>query len=303
MSLTPEQQSIIKDVKPIEGTISEIKNNYVIPLIEYERKIVEEYENNPFGKMGCIEALLCGFVLPIIIIPILVTTLIKYFNINNIQEFGIAIQAVFLLTFMEYFFFVWYKNKSFRKKHKDVVPEYVKIAENLVVPLISVLGMDIKEDEKAILAVNYKGVETLKNRLSKQEIETLGKGSKRGLSMYSGELLSFASTMSEGTKLSLTINEVISTVHVFKKRGRSKNSRKEKATIKAILSFPTNTYGMMKAGSYVFNETTQAHVVPGEKYQKVVIKKVISGLTIGYEEMANSCSDAVGTAYAMVGKR
>lgn len=309
VTLTTEQLAFKDDRKLIEATVSGINDNYLIPFIEEEKRIIEEYEDNPLGKMGCLGAFFGGILLPVFITASGVLVIDKWYIQCSIGKWlGIIVLAVAFSLF-EYFTIVLKKNREFRSAHKDITPKHLVVTEELVLPLLGGLGMDINDEEKLKLKVDFRGTEAARNMVSTKALREMNKVRKRGQTYYSGELLELSANLADKSKLDLTVNEFISVVKVFKKRGPSKRNRKEKTTIKAVLSFPTKLYSALKEGSCNIDENTVAQITPSEKHIKIVVKKSLAmesnsdvdSKLVSYESIVNGCYDAIGKAYSLIG--
>ena len=304
MALTTEQIDFAK-AKNTTVTNTAAKLMEFFKPINEEGLIVKDFKSSFLGGtdgmgflgIGCIG----GFVLPIIIGIICA---ILDFSDNNI----VILCELTLVVMIEFSIIGYIYNKIFLSKHPGAPGDPDRLT-HLIMPLIGFLSQDLKDDEQITVKSALVPLNSDTFKLSHNQIEDLGKRSKRGLDVYSGELLELTTRMADGTAASFNVSEVLSTVYVYKKHGSDKRSRKEKVTIKAGFAFPANAYGNTQEGEYELDENTSAVVTTSEKRVKVVVKKVIGGssdtsntdVCVTSQQILNGCVDAMAAAYSIVG--
>lgn len=214
---------------------------------------------------------------------------------------------LFFVVIVEFCIINYIYNKHYIGQHPGAPAAPDKLS-SLIMPLIGFLSQDMSDDEEITVKSALIPLESGDFELSDREIKEMGKNLKRGLRVYSGELLELTTRLADGTNASFVVNEVLSTVHVHKKHSSDKTSRKEKVTIKAGFAFPANAYSETQEGEFELDENTTAVVTASERRVKVVVKKVLSDFTnesdteicIPEQKILDGCIDAMAAAYSVV---
>lgn len=299
MILTKEQTAF-KESKnfSVEDSFTNLKNNYFQPVMEEEKKIVEEYEKSLFGKMGCGGAFAYGCLGPVILIPILyclLSTIIPSFESSLALR---SIRLALLFTIPEYFFIVWINNDDFMAKHKNKTPYHIKLIKDLLLPLTAIISQDQKDDSTISLSTNLVNIRDDKNKLSSQQMLDRNIKDKRGLSVYESNIMDLSATMADGTRINYNYHQILSKVYIYKKRG-SKHKEKGKITLKAMFAVPSRVYKALPEGNINIGEFT-ANVGHGEKSQKILIKKVIEDTYCYPENICKTFIDMMATVYSVL---
>lgn len=308
LTLTKEQKDFGNGVSPILNDTPAKLIEFFKPLIK-EIEIVREFKSRFFGDvdLGC-SFVGCGCISPIVFLFVLFVMGI----VSTALGYGHKVTYIYgftaFLALTETIFIVYFYNSRFYKKHEPMSGD-VDLLAKLIMPLVGFVSQDMKEDEKIELNSSLTPLDHDRNSLSYQEIKKMGKKMKKGLNVYSGNLLSLSTQLADGTKVTFEISGVVSKVYVYKKRGGSKKSRKEKYTIKSVFDLPIKTYHPLPEGDLDLNlENATASVVNGEKFQKISVKKVIemnsdcsSTSLVDYNSLLDSCIDSMAAVYSQIG--
>lgn len=269
MALTKEQLDFRDSVGyKVEDTFTNLKINYFQPVIEEEKRIIEEYEKSLFGKVGCGGAFSYGCLIPTVVGGILLA-------IPALSE-NLYIKTVIhalIVTLAEYFVIVWYNNSEFYDHHKSTSPFNIRVIKEFLMPLTGVISQDMKDDSKITLITNLSDIREGKNKLSNAQIADKGIMMKRGLSVYESDIMDLAATMADGTRINYSLHQVLNEVYISKKHG-SKHKQKGKITLKGVFTVPTKVYSVLPEGEINIGNYV-ATVMNGEKNQKIVIKEVL----------------------------
>lgn len=294
MALT-EEQIKFRDGKgyKVEDTFTNLKNNYFQPIIEEEKRIIEEHEKALFGKVGCGGAFSYGCLLPMFFGFILM--LIPIFSENPYLK---TIVFALIFTLPEYFAIVWYNNSEFQDKHKGTSPQHIKTIRGLLLPFTGVISQDLKDDSKITLVTNLKEITNSANKLSNSQIAEKGITMKRGLSVYESDIMDLTATMADGTRVNYNLHQILNEVFIYKKRG-SKHKEKGKITLKAIFVVPLKTYsplpeGQLEIGDYV------AIVNGSERNQKITVKEVFETTKLNEELIREKAVDMMAAVYSVL---
>ena len=180
MALTKEQIDFRDKVGyKVEDTFTNLKNNYFQPVIEEEKKIIEEYENSLFGKVGCGGAFSYGCLIPVIVGMIIMSIPVLKENL-----YAKTIVYALIFTLAEYFLIVWYNNSEFEDKHKGKSPFHVTVIRDFLLPFTGIISQDMKDDSKITLVTNLLPISSTANALSDNQIREKGITIKHGLSVY-----------------------------------------------------------------------------------------------------------------------
>ncbi len=303
MTLTKEQISF-RDYKDfsVEDTFTNLKNNYFQPVIEEEKKIIEEYHKGLFGKLGCGGAVAYGCITPFIAMGIVSLILLKILpqNTNGSIILNTTIWTL-LITIPEYFFIVWLNNDSFEEQHCKSTPFNIRIIKDLLLPLSAVVSQDQKDESNITLKTSLLPLTNSKNKLSGSQIKEMGKQLKSGLSVYENDLFDLSAVMADGTKVNFGFNQVLSEVYVYKKRG-SKHKVKGKNTLKGVFVISTKTYKPLSQGDLKIDGFLANVVLVGDKNQKIVVKDVseVSSSDIDPVQIRERCIDMMASVYSLL---
>ena len=294
MALT-EEQIKFRDTKgyKVEDTFTNLKNNYFQPIIEEEKRIIEEHEKALFGKVGCGGAFSYGCLLPTFFGFILMC--IPIFSENPYLK---TIVFALMFTLAEYFAIVWYNNIEFQDKHKDKSPQHIKTIKDLLLPFTGVISQDLKDDSKITLVTNLKEITNNANKLSNSQIAEKGITMKRGLSVYESDIMDLTATMADGTRVNYNLHQILNEVFIYKKRG-SKHKDTGTITLKAIFVVPLKTYsplpeGQLKIGDYV------AIVNGSERNQKITVKEVFEATKLDVPLIREKAVDMMAAVYSVL---
>lgn len=292
-----EEQIKLRDTKGfrVEDTFTNLKENYFQPLIEEEKKIVEEYEKALFGKVGCGGAFSYGCLIPVAL-GFVISSVLPSFYANPYVR---TVVNALIITLAEYFLIVWYNNSEFEDKHKKASPFYVRIIKDLLLPFTGVISQDMKDDSKITLVTNLTEIATNTNKLTNKQIEEKGITKKRGLSVYESDIMDLTATMADGTRVNYNLHQILNEVYIYKKRG-SKHKAKGKITLKAIFVVPTKTYSPLPEGQIKIGDYT-AVVNSGEKNQKIVIKDVVETTRLEEALIREKAVDMMAAVYSVLG--
>ena len=279
----------------IEDTFPNLKANYFQPILDEEKKEIEAYEKSLFGKVGCGGAFSYGCLIPMIVGMILMTI-----PVFSQSPYAKTIVYALIFTLPEYFFIVWYNNSEFYDKHKESTPHHILIIRDLLLPLTGIISQDMKDDSKITLSANLTPIVSKTNTLTDDEIRAKGITIKHGLSVYESDVMDLTATLADGTRVNYNIHQLLNTVYVYKKRGRSKHKAKGKITLKAIFAIPNKTYsplpeGQIEIGNYA------ALVSNSEKMQKIVIKDVTEATKLDEASIREKAIDMMAAVYSVLG--
>ena len=302
MALTKGQLDF-RDTKgfSVEDTFTNLKNNYFQPIIEEEKKLIEEYHKGLFGTLGCGGATALGCITPFIAIGIVSLILLKILpqNTNGSIIFNTTIWTL-LITIPEYFFIVWWNNTDFEETHCKSTPYNIRVIKDLLLPLTAIVSQDMKDEANISLTTSLIPLNNSKNKLTNSQIREMGKQLKSGQSVYDNDILDLSAVMADGTKVNFNLNQILSEVYVYKKRG-SKHKVKGKNTLKAVFVVPTKTYKPIRQGDLNFDGFL-ANVVLSDKNQKIVVKEVeeISSPTIDPTQIREKFVDMMTSVYSLL---
>ena len=292
MALTKLQQEFKDSVGyKIEDTFANIKNNYFQPIIEEEKKIIEDYEKSLFGKVGCGGAFSYGC-----LIPTIIGFIITIFSDNLYVK---TVVYALILTLTEYFIIVWYNNSEFYDKHKSTTPNHIKVIRDLLLPFTGVISQDMKEDSKITLVTNLTEITNKANILSNSQIAEKGITMKRGLSVYESDIMDLTATMADGTRINYNLHQILNEVFIYKKRG-SKHKTKGKITLKAVFAVPNKVYSPLPEGQIEIGDYL-ALVSHSEKMQKIVIKDVTEATSLDEASIREKAIDMMAAVYSVLG--
>ena len=293
MALTKLQQEFKDSVGyKIEDTFDNIKSNYFQPIIEEEKKIIEDYEKSLFGKVGCGGAFSYGCLIPTILGFIIVTAFSGNLYVKTLVY-------TLMLTLPEYFLIVWYNNIEFYDKHKESTPNHIRIIRDLLLPFTGVISQDMKDDSKITLVTNLTKINSKNNELTDNQIREKGITIKHGLSVYESDIMDLTATMADGTRINYNLHQLLNEVIVYKKRG-NKHKAKGKITLKAVFAIPNKVYsplpeGQIEIGNY------PALVSHSEKMQKIVIKDVTEATSLDEASIREKAIDMMAAVYSVLG--
>ena len=293
MTLTKVQQEFKDSVGyKIEDTFANIKSNYFQPVIEEEKKIIEDYEKSLFGKVGCGGAFSYGCLIPTILGFIIVSVFSGNLYVKTLVY-------TLMLTLSEYFLIVWYNNTEFYDQHKDSTPNHIKVIRDLLLPFTGVISQDMKDDSKITLVTNLTKINSKNNELTDNQIREKGITIKHGLSVYESDIMDLTATMADGTRINYNLHQLLNEVIVYKKRG-NKHKAKGKITLKAVFAIPNKVYsplpeGQIEIGNY------PALVSHSEKMQKIVIKDVTEATNLDEASIREKAIDMMAAVYSVLG--
>ncbi|MBR4330807.1 MAG: hypothetical protein IKO19_13460 [Candidatus Riflebacteria bacterium] len=294
MALTKEQEEFRNSAGyKVEDTFTNLKNNYFQPVMEEEKRIIEEHEKSLFGKVGCGGAFSYGCLIPMIAGMIIMS--IPVFSQNPYAK---TIVYALIFTLPEYFFVVWYNNTEFEDKHKGTSPHHVKVIRDLLLPFTGIISQDMKDDSKITLVTNLTKINSKNNELTDNQIREKGIAIKHGLSVYESDIMDLTATMADGTRINYNLHQLLNEVFVYKKRG-SKHKSKGKITLKAVFAIPNKVYsalpeGQIKIGDY------PALVSNSEKMQKIVIKNVYETTALDEAFIKDTAIDMMAAVYSVL---
>ena len=280
----------------IEDTFPNLKANYFQPILDEEKKEIEAYEKSLFGKVGCGGAFSYGCLIPVIL-GFIISIAIPNYDSNLYLK---TVVNALIITLAEYFIIVWYNNSEFYDKHKDTSPNHIIIIRDLLLPLTGIISQDMKDDSKIALIANLTPIVSSTNALTDDQIRAKGITIKHGLSVYESDIMDLTATLADGTRVNYNLHQILNTVYVYKKRGRSKHKAKGKITLKAIFAIPNKIYsplpeGQIEIGNYV------ALVSNSEKMQKIVIKDVSEATKIDEASIREKAIDMMAAVYSVLG--
>ncbi len=296
MALT-ENQLKLRDSKDfhVEDTFTNLKENYFQPIMEEEKKVIEEYEKSLFSKVGCGGAFSYGCLIPVLLCFVL-SIIIPGFSQNPYAK---TIVYALMLTLAEYFAIVWYNNTEFYDKHKSKTPYNILVIRDLLIPLTGIISQDMKDDSKITLVTNLTEITNSANKLTLDQIREKGITLKRGLSVYESNIMDLTATLADGTRINYNLHQILNEVYIYKKRG-SKHKTKGKITLKAIFAVPNKLYsplpeGQIEIGNY------PALVSNAGKNQKIVIKDVLEESYIDGKTVREKAIDMMTAVYSILG--
>ena len=295
MALTKEQEEFKNSVGfKIEDTFTNLKTNYFQPVMEEEKKIIEEYEKSLFGKLGCGGAFSYGCLIPVIVGMIIMSIPVLKENL-----YAKTIVYALIITLTEYFLIVWYNNSEFADQHKNTTPNYVKVIKDLLLPFTGIISQDMKDDSKITLVTNLTKISSKCNELSDNQIREKGITIKHGLSVYESDIMDLTATMADGTRINYNLHQLLNEVYVYKKRG-SKHKAKGKITLKAVFAVPNKMYSALPEGQITIGDYP-ALVSSSEKMQKIVIKNVFETTTLDEALIKDTAIDMMAAVYSVLG--
>ncbi|MBP5467923.1 MAG: hypothetical protein J6Z11_01610 [Candidatus Riflebacteria bacterium] len=280
----------------IEDTFPNLKTKYFQPILDEEKKIIEDYEKSLFGKVGCGGACSYGCLIPVVL-GFIISIVIPNYDSNLYLK---TVVNALIITLAEYFVIVWYNNSEFYDKHKETTPNYIKIIRDLFLPLTGIISQDMKEDSKISLTANLTPIASKTNILTDDQIRAKGIRIKHGLSVYESDIMDLSATMADGTRVNYNLHQVLNEVYVYKKRGRSKHKSKGKITLKAVFTISNKIYSPLpgakiKVGEYI------AYLSNAEKSQKILIKEVIEATTLNEASIREKAIDMMAAVYSVLG--
>ena len=280
----------------IEDTFPNLKTKYFQPILDEEKKIIEDYEKSLFGKVGCGGACSNGCLIPVVL-GFIISIVIPNYDSNLYLK---TVVNALIITLAEYFVIVWYNNSEFYDKHKETTPNYIKIIRDLFLPLTGIISQDMKEDSKISLTANLTPIASKTNILTDDQIRAKGIRIKHGLSVYESNIMDLSATMADGTRVNYNLHQVLNEVYVYKKRGRSKHKSKGKITLKAVFTISNKIYSPLpgakiKVGEYI------AYLSNAEKSQKILIKEVIEATTLNEASIREKAIDMMAAVYSVLG--
>ena len=296
MALTKEQEEFRDSTGyKVEDTFTNLKNNYFQPVMEEEKRIIEEYEKSLFGKVGCGGACSYGCLIPVVL-GFIISIVIPNYDSNLYLK---TVVNALIITLAEYFVIVWYNNSEFYDKHKGTSPSYIKIIKDLLLPLTGIISQDMKDDSKITLTANLTPIASRTNALTDDQIRAKGIKIKHGLSVYESNIMDLSATMADGTRVNYNLHQILNEVYVYKKRG-SKHKSKGKITLKAVFTISNKIYSPLPGAKIKVGEYT-AYLNNAEKSQKILIKEVIETTTLNLASIREKAIDMMAAVYSVLG--